>query len=108
MKFFKINNKLYNEKSIMKIDCSKISNLIIDLYLISNEIIRVEGIEAIEIAMQAKPSIVEGNRFKFRKNAWIIHNLFAHPLMQIFAFFRAYKLAIWIHEITIPKPIGQK
>jgi hypothetical protein len=43
-----------------------------------------------------------------KEHMWAIHNLFAHPLMQILAWFRLYKQAIWIHNITVPKPRGFK
>jgi hypothetical protein len=32
--------------------------------------------------------------------------MIAHPLMQILALVRAYKWAMWIHDVTVPKPTG--
>jgi len=36
-------------------------------------------------------------RFKFT-----IHNIIAHPLMEIFALLGMSKAAIWIHDVTLP------
>jgi hypothetical protein len=33
---------------------------------------------------------------------WFIHNVVAHPLMQIVVFFN-YRLANFIHDVTLPK-----
>lgn len=107
MSYLKINDVLYSPEFVEKIDCTNIENLVIRVHLVSGIILVVEGMEAIDIAMQAKASIIEGKRFKFRKFAWVVHNIFAHPLMQILAFCRCYKLGLWIHDSTIPKPINK-
>ena len=98
---------LYSHECLTKIDCTDIENLRIDAHLITGDIIRIEGLEAIELAMSANPSIIEGKRFSFSKGAWIVHNLIGHPLMQLFALCRLYRFAIWIHDKTIPKPKGK-
>lgn len=106
IKYLKAGSMLYSSEMVSKIDCSEIENLIVKLHLSVGVIIEIKGLDAIDIVMSAKPSMIEGKRFSFRKGAWIIHNVFGHPLMQLFALFRLYKIAIWFHEITIPKPKG--
>lgn len=108
MKYLKINDILYSHCSIRKIDCKDLEKLIIYVHLIYGEILKVEGLNAIEIVMQARPSIIEGKRFKFKKFSWMMHNLIGHPMMQMFALMRLYKVAIWIHDVTIPKPLDKK
>jgi hypothetical protein len=39
---------------------------------------------------------------KFYKN-WAVHNLIGHPLMQIFFMLKMEKLAIAIHDSTLPE-----
>lgn len=102
--YFEANGILYSPSVITKIDCTEIENLRVKLHLLAGDIVTVEGLDAIEIVMKAKASLIEGKRFKFHKGMWIIHNMVAHPLMQILALMRLFKLAIWIHEITVPKP----
>ena len=67
----------------------------------------VTGFAAIELLWLVKPSVLEGKWRNWRKHTWVIHNLFAHPLMQILAFMRLYKWAIWVHDVTVPKPTNQ-
>ena len=105
--YFRVGAILYSSEVVTKLDCSEIENLKVKLHLLSGDVIIIEGLDAIDAAMEAKPSVIEGKRFSFRKGAWIIHNIFGHPLMQLFALFRLYKIAIWFHEITIPKPRGK-
>jgi hypothetical protein len=66
----------------------------------------VFDVDAIEAIMVLKPSSLEGKRLKWKKNAWAVHNLIAHPLMQILAWMGLKKLAIRIHDATIPTPVG--
>jgi hypothetical protein len=64
----------------------------------------VAGIQAIEALMLLKPSALENRRLRWKKGAWILHNLVGHPLMQILAFFRLYRLAMKAHDGTVPRP----
>ena len=105
--YFKIKDIIYSSEVVAKIDCSEIEDLKVKLHLISGDILTIEGLDAIDAVMQAKPSIIEGKRFDFKKGAWVIHNLIGHPLMQILALIHLFKLSIWIHEITIPRPRGK-
>ena len=67
------------------------------------------GIAALELVWTLKPSSLEGNpNIRWAKHSWIVHNLIGHPLMQIVAFFGTYKLAMHIHDSTVPKPKGIK
>lgn len=105
--YVKIDGVLYSPGIIQRIDCTEIEDFVVYVHLITLDVLKIEGLEAIEVAMQTKPSIIEGKRFAFKKGAWIVHNLIGHPLMQFFALIRLFRLAIWIHEITIPRPKGK-
>lgn len=65
-------------------------------------------LNALELMMQLRPSALEGKKLKYAKNVWLIHNFIGHPLMNIFAMLKFYKLAFWIHDVTVPKPTGFK
>lgn len=65
-------------------------------------------IEALELAMQIKPSVLEGRRLAYARRAWWLHNVFAHPAMQILAALGAHRLAFRLHDSTVPKPLGAK
>jgi len=106
--FFKANNIIYKINDIETIDCSQIEQLKIFVTLENENIIILEGIEAIELIMQIKPSIFESKRLRWPRFAWMMHNMIGHPLMNICALFRLYKLAFYIHDITVPKPTGKR
>ena len=106
--FFKANNILYRVIDIKTVDYYQIEQLRIFVTLEDNTIISLEGIEAIELIMQIKPSAFESKRLRWPRFAWMIHNMVGHPLMNICALFKLYKLAFYIHDITVPKPIGKR
>lgn len=55
------------------------------------------------------PTWLEGKPFiKWKRNSWVVHNLIAHPVMQLLAFIKCYKLAMKVHDSTVPQPIGFK
>lgn len=108
LKFTKVGSKIINLESISFIDCSQIEKLILEVNFISGIKEIVEGLDAIELMMIVKPSAFEGKKLKFPKNIWIIHNLIAHPIMQILCLIGFKKQGIWLHDVTVPRPIGIK
>jgi len=40
---------------------------------------------------------------KMKRFRYTVHNLFAHPIMEIAYIFGFYKFSAWIHDITLPK-----
>ena len=62
------------------------------------------GNDAIEVIMAVKPSALEGRRLKWNKNAWMVHNLIGHPLMQLLAMVGLKHAAIRVHDSTVPRP----
>jgi hypothetical protein len=87
------------------IDFSQIEQLKILLYTDGKEFL-IEGIQAIDCLMQLRPSALENRRLRWAKNAWVLHNMVGHPIMQILAFFRKYDWAMWIHDHTVPRPVA--
>lgn len=106
--FVKSDHIIFRKDDISYLDCSNIENLEVKVFLKSGCSFLVHEIHAIEIIMQVKPSLFEGKRLKWPKFVWCIHNLFAHPLTQMLALLKCYKLAFWIHDVTVPKPVGKK
>ena len=66
------------------------------------------GTYAIEAVMVLKPSALEGRRFRSVRHAWALHNLAAHPLMQLLAFAGHPKLGVRVHDATVPRPLGAR
>lgn len=106
--FVLIEDRVVNADDIKSIDLANIEDLRITVHRKNGETHLVYGIQTIDILMALKPSALESKRLKWHRFAWTMHNLVGHPLMQLAAFFRKYKLAMKIHDATIPRPIGRK
>lgn len=104
--FCQFNDKIVNTDKIKYIVCSHFLNhgYVYIHYMNSYETEIVRDAEALQLIMALCPSVLEGKRGRYWKLAWAVHNLIAHPLMQIFSLLYLRKWAIWIHEITIPRP----
>jgi hypothetical protein len=109
LKFVQLDDDLVPISEIINVDISQIITETVLVLLKNGKIYTIVGHPALEIIWRLKPSALEGNRcIIWKKHMWAVHNIIAHPLMQIFAWFGAYDLAICIHDSTIPKPIGYK
>lgn len=106
--FLRTDTAIIAIEDISSIDCSKIEELIVSVKTKQGLTFEATNLNALELVMQTRPSIVEGKRLKAAKFAWVAHNLLAHPIMQILAFLKLYKWAFWIHEVTIPKGLKIK
>lgn len=60
------------------------------------------GTYAIEALLLLKPSALEGTQVRWIRNAWVLHNLVGHPLMQVLAWLRFPSLAVRVHDATVP------
>jgi hypothetical protein len=65
----------------------------------------VEGPQAFDVVMRLAPEALEGERARYQRGAWAIHNLFGHPLMQVCSWLGLTKLGLAIHDKTVPNPI---
>lgn len=103
--FIHYNNKLVNTDNIQEIDITGLADKgFIRIRFRGTDMETVSGPEAFDIVMRVCPSAIEGRRFKFNKNKWVIHNLIGHPAMQILSWLGKSKAALWIHDKTIPIP----
>lgn len=106
--FLKSKDMIFHRNEVVSLDCRDLEDLIVRVTLTSGATFEVRDILAIELVMQTKPSMFEGRKFRYPKFMWLVHNLLGHPLMQLFALVKAYKLAFWIHDVTVPKPYPLK
>lgn len=88
------------------LDLTSLESRIVRVYLkYRREPLTVSGFAALEFVYRIHPSALEGRRLKWKKYAWAVHNLIAHPVLQICAFLGFYKFGMWVHDVTVPKPI---
>jgi hypothetical protein len=67
-----------------------------------------DDFDAFEILMLLHPAAIEGRRLRWAKNAWAVHNLIAHPLMQLLVWLGFKKMGIRLHDATVPRPVGTR
>lgn len=103
--FVQLGNRLVRQEDIESVDLLDLTNGRI-FVLMKGQCMAIEvvGVQALDAIMQLHPSAVEGIRFKYGWNAWVVHNLVAHPIMQIMALIGLPKLGLAIHDITVPRP----
>lgn len=90
------------------VDIRKVEDLVLVVYYGDNQEAIVSGIFAIDLLMTIKPSVLEGKRMRWHRHRWAVHNLIGHPLMQILSWLHKPKLAMSVHDRTIPRPSGRK
>jgi hypothetical protein len=106
--FYKVGSIAVDSSQVVSFDFSEIENLQVTLKLSNGDTLKATEIDALELAMLVKPSVLENKRLRWPKFVWFVHNMVGHPLMQILALFGAYKLAFKVHDGTVPSPLGVK
>jgi len=104
--FVKAGDQLIPISAIERADISCVENGVVHVFYEGGKQARMEGFDALEAVMLLNLSALEGRRLRWIKNAWAFHNLVAHPLMQLMVSCGWKKRAIWLHDVTVPKPVG--
>lgn len=99
---------LVHRDSLVSVDYSRIEDLHLTLVDSMGVTYFVTGIHALEAAMLLRPDVVEGKRLRWSRHAWLVHNLIGHPLLQIAALAKCYRIGFWFHDITVPKSKGKR
>lgn len=105
-RFIKAEDFLFPLSAITEVNLSGMETGYVDVVLKDGRIARAHDFDAFEIVMGLHPSALEGRRLRWVKNAWALHNLVAHPLMQILVWCGLKKAGLWLHDVTVPKPTG--
>lgn len=106
--FAKAGDQVFALSAIVRLDFSAIEELKVRVHLVDGSVLEACEIDAIELALATKPSVLESRRLRWPKLAWAVHNLLGHPVMQLLAFFKCYRLAFKVHDGTVPRPAGRK
>jgi hypothetical protein len=106
MMFVHYNGRVVNSNTIEFVEYGELVNRgYIAVHTTDGKREFVEGPVAFDLVMRLCPDALEGERAKYHRHAWAIHNLFGHPLMQIFSWLGLPQLGIKIHDMTAPFPI---
>ena len=103
--FVRTQQRLIRVDAITSVDLSQLEQLRVVIHH-RDGVDCAEGPDAIDAVYILRPSALEGRRFRYVRHSWAIHNLFAHPMMQVLAWCRQVKLGLWLHDITVPRPRG--
>ncbi len=106
--FAKAGTLVFSLDRVVSADFSDIEQLRVRVLLTDASVVEATDIDAIELALLLKPSVLESRRLRWPKFAWFVHNMVGHPLMQLLALFGAYCWAFWVHDATVPRPLGAK
>ena len=98
-------NTIVNTDSISHVDCKNLTDGYVRVYYVAGNSDLVEGPQAFDLVMRLCPEATEGRAFKCQRRRWAIHNLFGHPLLQIFSWLGLTRLGLKIHDKTVPNPI---
>lgn len=106
--FVKLGATVVAIEHIVSADFGRINELLVTVNLSNGEQHVATHIDAMELAMSLKPSVLESRRLRWPKWAWLVHNFIGHPFMQVLALLRLYRAAFWVHDATVPRPTGAK
>lgn len=105
--FAKAGTMVFALDNVASADFSKIEYLEATVVLKDGTQVMANDIDALELALRIKPSVLENRRLRWPKHMWLLHNMIGHPVMQVLALLRCYKAAFWVHDATVPRPSGQ-
>lgn len=103
-RFIEANSLMIPMERVDRIDLSDIRNSQVVIILLSGEKIVAQDFDAYRIAIMSEN--LEGKAMRWVKHSWAFHNIFGHPILQIFVWLGMTKLGLRFHDWTAPKPIG--
>lgn len=96
------------EHRVFALDASELeSHLRLHMHTSDGRRLTAEGLYAVDAVLALCPTLFENLRMRWLRHRWALHNLVGHPLMQLLAFLRMHRLALWIHDVTVPRPSSE-
>lgn len=105
--FIRVGARLVSAAAVTSVDTERLEDLVVTVRH-ADGVDVATGSDAIDVVMALRPSALEGRRLRFARRAWAVHNLIGHPLMQALAWIGRRDLALWIHDATVPRPLGAR
>ena len=103
--FIKAGMDIYPLSAVERLDTSRLEGGVATLYVAGRQI-ELSDFDAFEAVLLLKPGALEGRRFRWVRHVWAFHNLVAHPVMQILVWLGFRRAGLWIHDVTVPRPVG--
>jgi hypothetical protein len=105
-RFIKAGDTLIPLQDVESVDIGNIAQGSLRVTYGGGKTAEARDFDAFEIVMLLHPAALEGRRLRWEKNAWALHNLVAHPLMQLMVWLGFRRQAIRLHDATVPRPVG--
>jgi hypothetical protein len=102
--FLKAGDRLVPISAVAGVGIADVEGARVRIDLTDGTSLLAEGFDAIEAVMLTRPSALEGRRLRWRRGAWALHNLLAHPAMQVLAWAGYGRLGVRLHDATTPVP----
>ena len=104
--FLKLGGSLVPLCAVEEIQLDDIEGGTVKVVHSGGRIGHAHGFDAVEAVMLTRPSALEGRRLRWRRGAWAVHNMLAHPAMQVMAWCGHGRLGVRLHDATTPVPRG--
>lgn len=102
--FLRAGSVVFDPADVSVVDFSEVESLRAKITMKDGQVLYATGPDVIDLAFLTRPSVLEGKRMRWVRHAWVVHNLVAHPAMQLLAFLGYGRLGVKIHDATIPRP----
>ena len=103
--FIKAGTDIYPLSAVERLDTSRLEDGVATLYVVGRQI-ELSDFDAFEAVLLLKPGALEGRRLRWPRHVWAFHNLVAHPVMQVLVWLGFRRAGLWVHDMTVPRPLG--
>ena len=103
--FIKAGEEIFRLSAGEKLEIARIESGVAVLH-VAGKSVQLVDFDAFEAVMKLHPAALEGRRLRWPRHAWAFHNLVAHPVMQILVWLGFTRAGIWVHDVTVPHPVG--
>ncbi len=103
--FLKAGQTIVPITAVERLDLHELENGVVYLGAYG-ETFRLTDFDAFEAVMLLHSTALEGRRLRWPRHAWAFHNLVAHPVMQLLVWLGFRRAGLWVHDVTVPRPVG--
>lgn len=105
--FIKAGETIVPVTAVERLDVHELEQGVVSL-VAHGQSYTLTGFDAFEAVLLLHPAALEGRRLRWPRHAWAFHNLVAHPLMQLLVWLGFRRVGLWLHDVTVPRPVGTR
>lgn len=105
--FFRSGDRLIPVSRVSELDLSRLdTHAELRVELTDDATVILSGVAALDLVYQLAPFALEGRRLRWQRRAWSVHNLVAHPLLEVLARLGRARWGLAVHDALSPRPVG--